>query len=85
MADVLLLIVICATDSMKKFFLLLFRGSWLFCKVVFLAGFVPLFDGAMLLLAFTLFLLCKLFKQDTPKITRGKYCMVYPIWEGAAK
>lgn len=85
MADVLLLIVICAIGSMKKFFLLLFKGSWLFCKVVFMAGFVPLFDGAMLLLAFTLFLLCKLFKQDTPKITRGKHCMVYPTWEGAEK
>lgn len=85
MADVLVLIVICAIDGMKKFFLLLGQGSWLFCKIVFLAGFIPLFDGAMLLLAFTLFLLCKLFKQNTPKITLGKYFMVYPTWEGAEK
>lgn len=80
MVDLLVLIFVFAVDGMRKSFIAMCKLSWLFCKIVMICGFVPLFDAAMLTLALVLFLLCKIFKQRTPKLVHIKYGLVRPSW-----
>lgn len=80
MVDLLVLIFIFAVDGIRKSFITMCKLSWLFCKIVVICGFVPLFDAAMLALALVLFILCKIFKQRTPKLVHIKYGLVRPTW-----
>ena len=81
MVDLLVFIFIYAVDGMRKMFITTCKLSWLFCKFVIFCGFVPLIDAAMLALALVLFILCKIFKQRTPKLARAKHGIVYPSWK----
>lgn len=80
MVDLLVFLFICMIDGVRKSFIIMCKGSWLFCKIVFFCGVVPLVDAAMLLLALALFILCKIFKQRTPKLAYAKHGVVYPSW-----
>lgn len=67
MVDLLVLIFIFAVDGMRKSFIAMCKLSWLFCKIVVICGFVPLFDAAMLALALVKFLSvlnCELIIKD---------------------
>lgn len=81
MVDLLVFIFIYAVDGMRKMFITMWKGSWLLCKFFILCGFVPLIDAAMLALALVLYIRCKIFKQQTPKLVHVKYGIVRPSWE----
>lgn len=80
MVDLLVFLFIYMIDGIRRLFSWTCKGSWLFCKIAFFCGFVPLVDAAMLLLALVLFLICKLFKKQTPKLIHAKHGIVYPSW-----
>jgi|GEM_PF-3215084 len=80
MVDLLVFIFIYAVDGMRKMFITMCKGSWLLCKFFILCGFVPLIDAGMLVLALVLYILCKIFKQRTPKLNHAKHGIVYPSW-----
>lgn len=79
--DLLLFPVICMIEGICKLFHSLWRGGLFFMKCAALVGFVPIWDAAMLTLTLALWILCKIFRQRTPKVKWGRYLMCHPTWQ----
>lgn len=80
MVDLLVLLTICFFDGMRKLFIATCKGSWWFIKIMFWVGFVPVASAVMLMITLAAFIVCKIFKKPTPRITHTKRWVLYPTW-----